>query len=206
VGGADDQHAHMPTTQGTPRLNICLFIFSVFLLILTRTIRQLAIQVHKLFDGLHSSRTISYTLILQMDAEIRSLLAEAPSYMQFDEKTGNPNPLPANPPAWLEWQRMSYLISSAHKMIILHRPFLGRAFRDPRYQQSREVCVSTAKRILRYLQMCEIEAFRKTWWVAPLFCSPCSLCSFARLADASIDGTKQDCPRTLRRSLRHPHP
>ncbi|KAL7416684.1 hypothetical protein BDY24DRAFT_201110 [Mrakia frigida] len=125
---------------------------------------KLAVQVHKLFDGLHASKSIPYSLILQMDAEAQVILKEAPSWMQTDVD-GNPGPLPKNAPRWLEWQRMAYLVSSSHKVIILHRPFLGRAFRDPRYQQSRDTCCKFARRILRYLKGCTLEEFRKTWTV-----------------------------------------
>jgi hypothetical protein len=103
-------------------------------------------------------------MILSMDEKAKAILAEAPQWMQLD-KSDNPNPLPENAPKWLEWQRMSYFVSSAHKVIILHRPFLGRAFRDSRYKLSRDTCVKNARRILRCLRSCELEEFRKTWTV-----------------------------------------
>lgn len=99
-----------------------------------------------------------------MDDEARVLLAQAPRWMQLDAAE-NPLPLPPNAPAWLEWQRNAYLVSTAHKVIILHRPFLGRAFKDPRYKRSRDVCVGAARRILRLLRSCDLEPFRKTWTV-----------------------------------------
>ena len=49
------------------------------------------------------------------------------------------------------------------QIIILHRPFLGRAFADPAYQKSRDTCVLHARRILQFLRDCPLEQFRKTW-------------------------------------------
>lgn len=64
----------------------------------------------------------------------------------------------------LKWD-LPLFFFSRHKVIILHRPYLGRAFKDPRYKRSRDACVGAARRILRLLKSCEIEAFRKTWTV-----------------------------------------
>ena len=49
------------------------------------------------------------------------------------------------------------------QIIILHRPFLGRAFADPAYQKSRDTCILNARRILQFLRDCPLEEFRKTW-------------------------------------------
>lgn len=57
----------------------------------------------------------SIAMILTMDEKAKVILAEAPQWMQLDP-SGNPYPLPVDAPKWLEWQRMSYLVSSAHKV------------------------------------------------------------------------------------------
>lgn len=49
---------------------------------------------------------------LQFDDEARILLAQAPRWMQLDAND-NPYPLPPKPPAWLEWQRNAYIISTS---------------------------------------------------------------------------------------------
>jgi hypothetical protein len=110
-----------------------------------------------------------------MDEEANQLLAQAPQWMQLDANE-NPLPLPPNAPAWLEWQRNAYLVSTAHKVIILHRPFLGRAFKDPRYKRSRDVCVGAARRILRLLRSYDFEPFRKTWTVLACVALVCRVC------------------------------
>ncbi|CDZ98349.1 Zn(2)-C6 fungal-type DNA-binding domain [Phaffia rhodozyma] len=126
---------------------------------------RLAILVHKLFEG-HGTglKTITYSRVLQINDEANSILAKAPSWMRYDADD-NILPLPPNSPPWLEWQRSTYLMSSSHKMIVLNRPFLGRAFRDPRYKQSRETCVRNATRIILRLKMYTFEPFRQSWTV-----------------------------------------
>lgn len=49
---------------------------------------------------------------MEVDAELKAVLAKAPSWMQYNEETGLPNPLPSIPnlPPWLEWQRISYMV------------------------------------------------------------------------------------------------
>ncbi|KAL7416324.1 hypothetical protein BDY24DRAFT_379292 [Mrakia frigida] len=128
----------------------------------TGQLLKLAVQVHKLFDGFHATKIVPYSLILQADAETAEILQNAPSWMQWSND-GRPNPLPSNAPPWLEWQSKTFLISAAHKIIILHRPYLGRAFSDPKFQKSRDACVLQACRILQVLRECQLEEFRKTW-------------------------------------------
>jgi hypothetical protein len=131
------------------------------------------------------TKTVPYSLVLSMDAEVSAILKKGPSWMQLDGN-GRPNPLPKHPPTWLDWSRMTFLVSAAHKVsqsssvsyshrtlltsssaqiIVLHRPFLGRAFTsdDPTYKKSRDTCVRHARQILGFLRDCPLEEFRKTW-------------------------------------------
>ncbi|WWC96571.1 hypothetical protein V866_003439 [Kwoniella sp. B9012] len=122
---------------------------------------KVALQVNKAYSETDHLSPIQYDNLLEIDHDMQNIRAEAPAWMR-DENY----PLSPDMPAWVDWQRKAYLLSAAHKVIVLHRPYLGRAIRgDLRYARSRETCLEHAKLILGIFKRCSMPQFRATWTV-----------------------------------------
>ncbi|WWD18253.1 hypothetical protein CI109_102703 [Kwoniella shandongensis] len=122
---------------------------------------KLASLVNEVYSHASSSGDVPYDIILRTDEQVQEILAAAPAWMRSVEI-----PLEASWPLWVEWQRRVFMVSAAHKVIVLHRPYLGRAFRgDVQYAKSREACLAQARFITDTFCRCALETFRRTWTV-----------------------------------------
>ncbi|KAK8865570.1 hypothetical protein IAR55_000714 [Kwoniella newhampshirensis] len=127
----------------------------------THHLMKLASLVNEVYSHASSAGDVPYDIILRTDGQVRDILAAAPAWMTSEEI-----PLHASWPSWVEWQRRVFMVSSAHKVIVLHRPYLGRAFRgEAQYAKSREACLLQARFITNTFCQCSLETFRRTWTV-----------------------------------------
>lgn len=55
-------------------------------------------------------------------------------------------------PSWVGVARRCLTITSAHKIIMIHRRFLGMSFRDKRYSFTRKTCLAAAKTIINEMK------------------------------------------------------
>jgi len=97
-------------------------------------------------DAVLSSNTLytKYEQVLEYDAKMRTLATDGvPPYFSMREALS-----PAWPP-FIPWARRSLTICFAHKIIMIHRPFLGRSFTEPAFDFSRRTCMAAAKTILK---------------------------------------------------------
>ncbi|ADV23044.1 hypothetical protein I305_03729 [Cryptococcus gattii E566] len=121
-------------------------------------------QLYKLalaYSSTENMTPLPYDVILQIDRDIHTIMNEAPLWMRDENYILDPSA-----PSWADWQRKAYLLSASHKVIVIHRPYLGRAFRgDQRYIRSRENCLQHAHKILRIFKGCPLVQFRTTWTV-----------------------------------------
>ncbi|KAF1991621.1 hypothetical protein K402DRAFT_129831 [Aulographum hederae CBS 113979] len=97
-------------------------------------------------DGIRTSNT-SYTKfeqVMKYDRLMRNLSTEKrPSFLSSSE------PLDESWPAFVPWARRAATISTAHKMIMIHRAFLGQSFLNPAFAVTRKTCIAAAKTILK---------------------------------------------------------
>ncbi|KAM0787107.1 hypothetical protein ACM66B_006362 [Microbotryomycetes sp. NB124-2] len=100
----------------------------------------------------------SYEFLLQVDERLQHILEHAPAWL-------HPNGPTDGMPACVDWVRSTFVISSNHKVLTLHRPFLHRAFQDPRYQSSRRRAITASRTILREAARCDDNLFRL--WTIP---------------------------------------
>ncbi|KAK4047849.1 hypothetical protein OIV83_005192 [Microbotryomycetes sp. JL201] len=100
----------------------------------------------------------SYEFLLQVDERLSQILERAPAWL-------HPNGPTDGMPACIDWVRSTFVISSNHKVLTLHRPFLHRAFQDPRYQSSRRRAITASRTILREAARCGDDLFRL--WTIP---------------------------------------
>jgi hypothetical protein len=105
----------------------------------------IATLMSELQDALKVSKTlyVQYEETLRFDARMRAYATlRRPSYFGNDL-------LDPTWPKYIPWARRSLTISSAHKIIMIHRKFLGRSYTDPVFSFTRKTCIAAAKTILK---------------------------------------------------------
>jgi hypothetical protein len=84
-----------------------------------------------------------YEKVLMYDKMMRKLAKEIPGY--FNVTT----PIHSSWPVFIPWARRSLTICFAHKIIMIHRTFIGSSFTNPAFQMTRNTCIAAAKTILK---------------------------------------------------------
>lgn len=106
-------------------------------------IAKLLPQMHDSVLGANTLYT-KYEKVLEWDANLRQLVtAQCPKFLNAME------PLEPQWPAWVPWARRSTSLCFYHKIIMIHRPFLGKSFTEPTFSFSRRACLSASKSILK---------------------------------------------------------
>ncbi|GAA5980410.1 hypothetical protein JCM10908_001645 [Rhodotorula pacifica] len=103
---------------------------------------QLARILQQAFQHLDDHPQPSYTFILELDKRMRTMLARMPSWLT------SPEAPTANLPPNAAWVRNAFIISSNHKVLVLHRAFFLR------YETSRRRAIEASRRILREAAHC----------------------------------------------------
>ena len=103
----------------------------------------LAIVVRKIISSLFGLTPPSYDTIVKFDAEVRQIYDSFPSGMKRSIEMNRDGGLT------LRVQRLGLRVITNHTLVILHRPFLYRSFRDARYVPSREKCLDAAHEVLQ---------------------------------------------------------
>ena len=121
------------------------------------TMARLIPEVH---DAIVSSNTLftKYEHVLEFDGKMRSLMTDQIPAM-FDHRE------PRRPgwPEWIPWARRSLHLCYAHKIIMIHRPFLGRSFTEPAFEYSRQACLESSKVILKEAKQAHDEEGPSFW-------------------------------------------
>ncbi|KAL4899412.1 hypothetical protein BDW74DRAFT_171574 [Aspergillus multicolor] len=110
-----------------------------------RVLYQVARLMPRLQDDMAQSSTLftKYEHVLRYDAQMRALVSkEVPSFLKSD-------PLHQSWPCYVPWARHCLTISSAHKIIMIHRKFLWPSFTNPAFSFTRKTCIAASKTILR---------------------------------------------------------
>ncbi|KAJ6028374.1 hypothetical protein N7540_003950 [Penicillium herquei] len=84
-----------------------------------------------------------YEEVLRYDRRLRTLATKhLPRYLQN---------VPIDPswPCYVPWARRSLAISSAHKVIMIHRKFLSLSFTNPLFEFTRKTCVAASRTIIK---------------------------------------------------------
>src|SRR5436853_7834268 len=103
----------------------------------------------QLQDKLLESQSLhmKYEQVIQFDKRIRDIIKNRlPSCLNSQV------PLDPTWPRWVELARHSLTITSAHKIIMIHRCFLGISLFDNRFEYTREACLAAAKTIINEVQ------------------------------------------------------
>lgn len=110
-----------------------------------RFLYDIARLMPQLQDGMLSSNTVytKYEQVIKYDTRMRALAnTQRPLFLSNA-------PIEPEWPPWVPWGRRSLTISSAHKIIMIHRQFLGQSFTNLAFSITRKTCVAAAKTILK---------------------------------------------------------
>ncbi|KAJ5895012.1 hypothetical protein N7495_006703 [Penicillium taxi] len=105
---------------------------------------DIAALMPELQDELISCNTLytRYEEVLKFDRRLRTLATHLPHYLQNV-------PLDPSWPCYVPWARRSLAISSAHKVIMIHRKFLSLSFVNPMFEFTRKTCVAASRTIIK---------------------------------------------------------
>ncbi|KXS99960.1 hypothetical protein AC578_810 [Pseudocercospora eumusae] len=108
-------------------------------------LHRIAALMPQLQDAITTSNTsyTRYEQVLKFDKKMRTLASE--------ERPGFLYNVPLTPswPKWVAWARSAAAISSAHKIIMIHRSFLTMSFTNSAFAFTRRTCIAASKTILR---------------------------------------------------------
>ncbi|KAF2758319.1 hypothetical protein EJ05DRAFT_510258 [Pseudovirgaria hyperparasitica] len=106
---------------------------------------RLAALMPRLQDALSENNTpyTKYEQVIRFDKEIRNVFSSGNPLFQTDI------PMERNCPHFVPWARRALAISGNHKIIMVHRKFLGPSFTNPAFAFTRRTCLNCAKTIIR---------------------------------------------------------
>ncbi|KAJ5895982.1 uncharacterized protein N7473_005381 [Penicillium subrubescens] len=110
-----------------------------------RFLYDIAIIMPQLQDDLSASQTLytKYEHVIRYDTKLRTLVSDhIPSCLRNTT-------LESSWPSYVPWARHCLTISSAHKVIMIHRKFLWSSFTNPAFTFTRKTCIAAAKTIIR---------------------------------------------------------
>lgn len=110
-----------------------------------RLLYDVAILMPQLQDGLNMSNTLytKYEQVLQSDTKMRTMVTKRIPYYLKNV------PMEDDWPCYVSWSRKALTFSLSHKIIMIHRKFLGLSFTNPAFHFTRKTCVAASKTILR---------------------------------------------------------
>lgn len=128
----DDEMTHVPDNMPT-------------LMTYHRFLYDIATLMPQLQDDLSASQTLytKYEHVIRYDTIMRTLVSKhIPSCLRNTT-------LEPSWPLYVPWARHCLTISSAHKVIMIHRKFLWSSFTNPAFTFTRKTCIAAAKTIIR---------------------------------------------------------
>ncbi|GAA6064445.1 hypothetical protein JCM10212_000144 [Sporobolomyces blumeae] len=118
---------------------------------------QVATQIRRFFEHVNCSTNAgepSYELCIDVDRQIRKIIEDGPGFLKEETPSSE---------AWVKHLRHYYIISVSHKLLICHRVFLGRSFRDPRYAYSRRAAIEAARSVIQELARGSGLPYQRLW-------------------------------------------
>lgn len=119
---------------------------------------QIARILQQAFEHLDDHPQPSYSFILELDSRMQGLLDRMPQWLTSSSATLSPA---SNLPPNAAWVRNAFVISSNHKILVLHRSFFLR------HETSRRRAIDASRRILREAAHCGDTRM----WTVPVSCA-----------------------------------
>lgn len=91
---------------------------------------------------------LEYDQVLLLDAQMNKCIKELPYFFQLDEASrARSKQIDAERP-YIAWQREMLHFGIHTRLSRLHRPFLTRGYKDPKYAYSRMICLRSARCVI----------------------------------------------------------
>ena len=124
-----------------------------------RFLYDVALLMPQMHDDLSRSNTVytKYEHVLRYDTRMRTLASKhvPPCLKSAALEPGWPQYVP--------WARHCLTISSAHKIIMVHRKFLWQSFTNPAFSVTRKTCIAASKTIIRAQKQAAMEDGPELW-------------------------------------------
>ncbi|PCH03728.1 Protein of unknown function DUF3468 [Penicillium occitanis (nom. inval.)] len=124
-----------------------------------RFLYDVALLMPQMHDDLSRSNTVytKYEHVLRYDTRMRTLASKhvPPCLKSAALEPGWPQYVP--------WARHCLTISSAHKIIMVHRKFLWQSFTNPAFSVTRKTCIAASKTIIRAQKEAAIDDGPELW-------------------------------------------
>ncbi|KAL7778997.1 hypothetical protein CFE70_008500 [Pyrenophora teres f. teres 0-1] len=107
---------------------------------------DIAALMPQLLDAMSGCNTLftKYEQVLQYDEKMRKLATAClPTFLSINE------PVARDWPIYVGWARRSLTICASHKIIMIHRKFLGLSFTNSAFSFTRRTCIAASKTILK---------------------------------------------------------
>jgi hypothetical protein len=107
---------------------------------------DIAALMPQLLDATAGCNTLftKYEQVLQYDEKMRKLATACmPTFLS------NNAPVAADWPVYVGWARRSLAICASHKIIMIHRKFIGLSFTNSAFSFTRRTCIAASKTILK---------------------------------------------------------
>jgi hypothetical protein len=145
----DDEDLTPARAHSRPLSEPTEMTYSIGKIELAQGIRELVDEAGK--SGLEVEE-MSYDQILRFDKKLTEILDGLPWFYKMDEDSRRKSaPLEKERP-YIAWQR-SFIHFGFHTRISrLHRPYLARGYKDPRYAYSRMICLRSARMVIEMEQ------------------------------------------------------
>ncbi|KAL4928095.1 fungal specific transcription factor domain-containing protein [Aspergillus undulatus] len=135
-----------------------------------RLLYDVARLTPRLQDDLVRSNTLytKYEHVLKCDAQMCTLASKQVPFWPRE------TPIDASWPCYARWARHCLTISSAHKIIMIHRKFLWPSFTNPVFSFTRKTCIAASKIIIRECRTV-VEENGPVLWIYHTFCVVASM-------------------------------
>jgi hypothetical protein len=101
----------------------------------------ISVIIRKIIASVFGLHPPSYETIMKFDAQVRQVYDSFPSAIKHSPHFRDGGVTRCV-------QRLGIKVITCHALVILHRPFLYRSFKDPKYLPSRQKCMDAAHQIL----------------------------------------------------------
>jgi hypothetical protein len=129
-----------------------------------RLLTRIASIMPQLQDDLMSCNTpyTKYEQVIRWDKQMRVIsTSERPQFLLN-------TPLDSSWPCYIPWARRSLAISSAHKIIMIHRSFLSESFTNAAFSFTRRTCLAASKTIIKEYKL-SIDEEEPSLWIHQAF-------------------------------------
>lgn len=135
----------------------------------SRVINSFAALIPRHHDSMAMSATpyTKYEQVLRYDKQLRVLFSASPPFLKADV------PLDASWPAFIPWARRALILSFNHKLIMIHRKFLGNSFTNPAFSYTRRACLAAAKTIIAEFKLIAEEDVPLMWFYQAFAIAAC---------------------------------